>query len=106
MPGQYIQAINGIEIGENVLIGPGVKIISANHDINNFSVHIKSKPVIVGDNCWLGSNCVLLPGSHLGNHVIVAAGAVVSECFPDDCIIGGVPARILRKIGHYKSNVR
>lgn len=101
-PGQYIQARNGIQIGKNVLIGPGVKIISANHDICDFDVQVKSDPIVIGDNCWLGSNCVVLPGTKLGNHVIVGAGAVVNKCFPDDCVIGGVPAKVLKKIGHYE----
>lgn len=105
MPGQYIQAMNGIEIGKNVRMGPGVKIISGNHDIYNFDIHVKSEPIVIGDNCWLSANCVLLPGSRLGNHVIVAAGAVVNRCFPDNCVVGGVPARVLKEIEQYKGRV-
>jgi len=103
LPGCYIQAINGIEIGVNVRIGPGVKLISANHNIYDYDIHEKQSPIIIGNNCWLGANIVILPGVKLGEHTIVAAGAVVTESFQTgDCIIGGVPARIIKKIGKYE----
>ena len=83
------------------MVGPGVKIISANHNILDFSKYDKCKPIIIGDQCWLGSNCVILPEVELGNHVIVGAGAVVTKSFPANCVIGGVPARIIKKIEPY-----
>jgi len=102
MVGCYIQAINGIEIGKNVRIGPGIKIISANHDTQDFNKHLAEKPIKIGDNCWIGANSVILPGVELGDHTIVAAGAVVSKSFLEgDCIIGGVPAKVIKKIGKY-----
>lgn len=102
MPGCYIQAINGIEVGKNLYVGPGVKIISADHDVYEYEKHIKCPPVILGDNCWLGCNCVILPSVELGNHTIVAAGSVVTKSFKEgDCTIGGVPAKILKKLGSY-----
>lgn len=101
-PGCYIQAANGIEIGDNVWIGPGVKIISANHDLCNFERHVKVKPIIIGNNCWLGANCVILPGVKLEEHTIVGAGAVVTKSFGQgDCVLVGVPAKIAKKIGPY-----
>lgn len=103
MPGCYIQALNGIEIGRNVRIAAGVKIISANHDVDDFEKHVKSEPVIIGDNCWLSANCVILPGVKIGNHTIVAAGAVVTKSFEEgNCILGGVPAKVVKKLGDYK----
>lgn len=104
MPGQYIQAMNGIVIGRNVLLGPGVKLVSANHDIYDFTNYEKAPPIEIGDNCWLGSNVVILPGVKLGNHVIVAAGAVVTKNFQGNCVIGGVPARILRELDDYTAS--
>lgn len=102
MPGCYIQAINGIEIGKNVRLGPGIKIISANHDIQDFNKHVVEKPIKIGDNCWIAANAVILPGVELGDHTIVAAGAVVSKSFLEgNCIIGGVPAKIIKKIDKY-----
>lgn len=104
MPGQYIQAINGIIIGENVRLGPGVKLISANHNLNDFSKHDNADPIIIGDNCWVSANAVILPGVQLGNHVVVAGGAVVTKNFPDNCLIGGVPAKIIRILDHYEGD--
>jgi acetyltransferase-like isoleucine patch superfamily enzyme len=100
-PGQYIQAANGIHFGANVIMAPGVKLISANHDLNDFEKHIPCGPIVIGDNCWIGANAVLLPNVQLGNHVIVGAGAVVSGSFPDNCIIAGVPARKIRDLDPY-----
>ena len=86
MLGCYIQALNGIEIGKNVRIGPGVKIISANHDICDFDKHIKEHPIKIGNNCWISANAVILPGVELGDHTIVASGAVVSKSW-----VSGIP---------------
>jgi acetyltransferase-like isoleucine patch superfamily enzyme len=95
--GWYIQATNGIEIGDDVLIAPGVKIVSANHDEVTFKA-TREPPVVIGNHCWLGTNSVILPGVTLGNHVIVGAGSVVTKSFPGGVILGGVPAKIIRKI--------
>lgn len=101
MIGQYIQAKNGIEIGRNVRMGPGVKLISANHDIQNFDIHTPTDPIIIGDNCWLSADVKILPGVTLGNHVIVAAGAVVTKSFPENSLVGGVPARLIKHLPPY-----
>lgn len=106
MPGCYIQASNGIEIGKNVRIGPGVKIVSASHDMYDFDLHTKYDPIKIGDNCWLAANSIILPGVELGNHTIVAAGAVVTKSFYEgNCILGGVPAKVIKKIDNYKGEV-
>jgi acetyltransferase-like isoleucine patch superfamily enzyme len=105
MPGCYIQAINGIEIGKNVRIGPGVKIVSSSHDVYDFDLHTKDSPIIIGDNCWLAANSVILPGVELGEHTIVAAGAVVNKSFKDgNCVLGGVPAKVIKKLDKYQGN--
>ena len=100
-PGQYIQAVNGIHFGANVILAPGVKLISSNHDLNDFEKRIPGGPIVIGDNCWIGANAVLLPETRLGNHVIVGAGAVVTGSFPDNCVVAGVPARQIRSLGPY-----
>jgi len=100
-PGQYIQAVNGIILGHNVRLAPGVKIISANHNLLDYDIHDKSGPIEIGDNCLVSANAVILPGVKLGKHVVVAAGAVVTKSFPDNCLIGGVPACIIKHLDNY-----
>ncbi len=90
--GCYIQGINGIEIGNNTIFAPGVKIISANHNKGNLNKFEKKGSIKIGNNCWLGANAIILPGVELGNNVIVAAGAVVTKSFNDNSLIAGVPA--------------
>ena len=104
--GQYIQCINGIEIGEYVRLGPGVKLISSDHDLSDFQKHIESPPIIIGDYCWLAANVVLLPGVQLGSHVVVAAGSVVTKSFPEDnVILAGIPAKIVKHLPAYEGSI-
>ena len=98
--GCYIQAIGKIYIGDYTQIGPNVGIISANHDPrdNRDAAHIPSV-VRIGEYCWIGMNAVILPGVTLGDFTVVGAGAVVTRSFPDGyCVIGGNPARLIRKL--------
>jgi acetyltransferase-like isoleucine patch superfamily enzyme len=53
--------------------------------------------VRIGSGSWLGANAVILPGAQVGEHVVVAAGSVVRGTFPDRCVIGGVPAKVIRR---------
>jgi acetyltransferase-like isoleucine patch superfamily enzyme len=94
--GCYIQGGNGIEIGDDTIFAPGVKIISANHQAGNLTVWDKDEPIRIGKRCWIGTNAVVLPGVQLGDDVIVGAGAVVTKSFPAKEVIGGVPARSLK----------
>jgi acetyltransferase-like isoleucine patch superfamily enzyme len=89
----YIQGYNGIYIGDNTIFGPSVKIISSNHDPKDLSRNIKTSPIIIGKNCWIGTNAVILPGVKLGDNVIVGAGSVVTKSFPANSTIVGVPAK-------------
>ena len=95
--GCYIQAINGIEVGDGTLFAPGVKIISANHNLEDTSTHQDGLPIRIGKRCWIGTNAVILPGVELGDDVVVAAGAVVTQSFPSRAIVAGVPARLMRR---------
>lgn len=100
--GCHIDGRNGIVFGRNVWVGPKVSIISQNHNLNNYDIWDKSKPIAIGDNCWLGSNVTILPGVELGDHTIVAAGAVVSKSFRQgNVIIGGVPAKVIKQLDSY-----
>lgn len=100
----YIDGRNGIILEENVWLGPNVSLISQNHDENNYEKYIDGKPIIIRKNSLLSANCVILPEVELGEHTIVAAGAIVTKSFLEgNQLIGGVPARIIKKIGEYNS---
>lgn len=95
----HIDGRNGIIIGKNVRIGPGVKLISMNHDFCDFDSYQSGTPIVIGDNCWIASDVKILPQVRLGNHVIVAAGSVVTKSFLEpNQLVGGVPARKLKDI--------
>lgn len=96
--GCYIQANNGIIIGDDTIFAPSVKIISANHDFKNLNKHMKSCSVIIGKNCWIGSGAIILPKVVLGDNCIIGAGAVVTKSFTANNVIAGNPAKIIRRI--------
>ena len=95
--GNYIQAENGISFGNNVEIGPGVKIISSNHDFQNFSKSLKSKPIVIGNHVWIGANSVVLPGVIIGDNVVIGAGSVVTKDIPSHSIAVGNPCRVIKE---------
>jgi acetyltransferase-like isoleucine patch superfamily enzyme len=98
-PNNFIDATNGIEIGDYTNIGPGVGLISANHDVIDNSKYTTHPPIRIGAFCWLGMNVVVLPGVVLGDFTTVGAGAVVTKSFPEGyCVIGGNPARVIRQL--------
>ena len=109
MKGCYIQGKGGITIGDYTQVGPNVAIISANHDYYDTRKHIPSS-VIIGKYCWIGVGAKIMPGVTLGDWTVVAAGAVVTKSFPDGfCVIGGVPAKVIKQLEkdkcvHYKLN--
>jgi carbonic anhydrase/acetyltransferase-like protein (isoleucine patch superfamily) len=92
----YVQKFNGIKIGKGTIIASGVKIVSANHDINNIDEHVHMPPIVIGRNCWIASNAVILAGVELGDNVVVGAGAVVNKSFPSNSVIAGVPAKLIK----------
>lgn len=93
---------NGIVIGENTWIGPKVSIISQNHDLCDYTQYKKSGPIVIGKNSWLATGCFILAGVELGEHTVVAAGAVVTKSMPKpNQLIGGNPARIIKNLDPY-----
>ena len=91
-----------MKIGNNVLIGYGAKILSANHHIpENHGVIFSSGhdvgPVIIEDGAWIGANAIVLPGVRIGTGAVVAASAVVTKDVEAFSIVGGVPAKIIRR---------
>jgi acetyltransferase-like isoleucine patch superfamily enzyme len=89
----------GITLEDNVLIGPKVNLIATNHPLDPAERRSTiSHPIIIKRGAWLGAGATILPGVTIGENSVVAAGAVVSKNVPDNFIVGGVPARIIRSI--------
>lgn len=91
----------GVSIGNHVQIGPNVLISSENHIFDDITRRIDEQgvsrePVIIEDNCWIGSNVTILAGVTVGEGSVIAAGAVVTKDVAPNSVVGGVPARVLR----------
>lgn len=98
-PGVYINANNGVHIGDFTNLGPNVGILSANHDPVDNDAFTAAPPVHIGNFCWLGMHAVVLPGVRLGDFTIVGAGSVVTKSFEEGyCVIAGNPARLIRQL--------
>lgn len=89
----------GIEIGDGAFIGPDVKLITINHDINPQKRYITyCKPIKIHKNVWIGAGAVILPGVTIGEGSIIGAGAVVTKDVEAMTIVGGIPAKAIKKI--------
>ena len=98
-PGNFIDATNGIFIGDYTNLGPNVGILSKNHDTINNTIYKAAPAIQIGQFCWVGMNAVILPGIQLGDFTVVGAGAVVTKSFIEGyCILGGSPAIIIKHL--------
>ncbi len=89
----------GITLEDGAFIGPNVNIITENHAEEPGLRHsVYTKPILIKRNAWIGAAAIILPGVTIGENAIVAAGAVVTKDVPDNMIVGGNPAKIIRKI--------
>lgn len=95
--GVYIQAVNGIIMGNNVGISPGCKIISANHNNDIHSSHDPAPPIVIGNNVFIYANSVVLPGVKIGNNVVIGAGSVVTRDIPSNSIAVGNPCKVIKE---------
>ena len=99
----YIGGGGGTHIGKNTIIGQYLSIHPENHNFNlknNLIRHqgVTRKGVKIGENCWIGSKVTVLDGVNIGNNSIIAAGSVVTKSFPENSLIAGVPAKIIKSI--------
>lgn len=97
--GCYLNAADGLFIGEGTIWGPNVSLVSQHHDLMDFASAPLSAGIRIGRHCWLGAGSVILPGVVLGERTVVGANAVVRDSFPEGhCVLAGVPAKRVKSL--------
>lgn len=91
-------ASGGIEIQDGVSLAPGVKIATINHDFNNRHTIYTYGKVTIKKNAWIGMGATICPGVTIGENAVVAAGGVVTKDVPDNAVVGGVPAKVIKML--------
>ena len=101
--GIHCTVIGPVSIGNNVNLAQGITVTALNHNFEDVTRRIdeqgiSTKPVVIGDDVWIGANAVILPGVTIGRHVVVAAGAVVTKDVPSFSLVAGVPAKVIKEL--------
>ena len=101
--GIHCTVIGPVCIGNNVNLAQGITVTALNHNFEDAlrridEQGISTKPVVIGDDVWIGANAVILPGVTIGRHVVVAAGAIVTKDVPPNSLVAGVPAKIIKDL--------
>ena len=99
--GQNSRLQGDVTIGDDCVMGPDVVIMATSHGYDRTDIPIRlqggwEKPIRIGNDVWIGTRVVILPGVEIGDHCIVAAGAVVTKSFPPYSVIAGVPAKLVK----------
>ena len=92
-----------MDIGSHVNLAQGITVTALNHNFDDTEKRIdeqgvSTKPVTIENDVWVGANAVILPGVTIGNHCVVAAGAVVTKDVPPHSLVAGVPAKVIKQI--------
>lgn len=91
--------LGGITIEDDVMIGPQVKLVTENHPLDpKLRKGLICKPIVLKKNAWIGAGATVLPGVTVGENAVVAAGAVVSKDVPDNTVVAGIPAKVIKEI--------
>lgn len=92
--------LGGIDIGDDVMIGPNVSLITSGHPIEPSRRRdaVIAKPIVIGKNVWIAANVTIIGGVNVGENAVVAAGSVVTKDVPADTLVAGNPARVIRSI--------
>lgn len=101
--GLHCTVIGPVTIGSHVNLAQGITITALNHNFQDTNLRIdeqgvSTKAVTIGDDVWIGTNAVILPGVNIGNHVVIAAGSVVTKDIPSHSLAIGTPAIVKKKI--------
>ena len=101
--GLHNTIIGPVEIGSHVNLAQGITVTALNHNFSDTSKRIdeqgvSTNPVTIEDDVWVGANAVILPGVTIGEHCVVAAGAVVTKDVPPHSLVAGVPAKVIKQI--------
>ena len=101
--GLHNTIIGPVTVGSHVNLAQGITITALNHNFENPEQRIdeqgvSTKDVVIGDDVWVGTNAVILPGVTIGEHCVIAAGAVVTKDVPPHSLVAGVPAKVIKNI--------
>lgn len=99
--GTYFMDNGTITFGDHVFVGPYCGFYTSTHPMDYTSRNKgleKALPITIGDNCWLGANVSVMPGVHIGNGCVIAAGSVVTHDIPENSMAAGVPAVVKKAI--------
>ena len=100
--GCSFQDQGGIYIGDNTLIGHRVVLATLDHDLNPYDRHLLCAPIHIGNRVWIGAGAIITRGVTIGDGAVIAAGAVVTKDVEENTIVGGVPAKFIKKIENVK----
>lgn len=95
----------GITIGDGVQIGPNVTIVTTNHDFGDHYI-LRCKGVHIGRNVWIGACAAIMPGVTIGENAVVAGGAVVTKDVEPNTVVGGNPARVIKRLETTSNNYK